>query len=123
MGTRVETTRAVGFLLADVFLLAKLALQTKTVNSCTSVSNQREGCRLLDSTNTGLVALQGPLQDMGEVELKHWLRTAAARAAFAAAAQVEGLLDTFAGKPQALQSSFQVGAARICCAALHGAGT
>lgn len=69
-------------------------------------------------------ASQGPLQDMGEVELRHWLRTAAARAAFAAAAQADALLDAFAGKPQALQGSFQVGCGpNLVVLRAHGEGS
>ena len=52
--------------------------------------------------------LQGPLQDMGEVELQHWLRCAAARAGFSAASRLHTLLDTFGERSQPLQASYEV---------------
>ena len=53
--------------------------------------------------------MQGALQDMGEVELQHWLRTAAARAAFVGASHLRSLLDAHAGQPkQQHQMSFEV---------------
>lgn len=46
---------------------------------------------------------------MGEVELRHWLRTAAVRAGFAGALQLRTSLDAFAGRPQQRhQKSFEV---------------
>ena len=54
--------------------------------------------------------LQGVLQHMSDVELIHWLRVAAARGGFAAAAQANQLLQKFSDKPQALQHKVEVGA-------------
>jgi len=45
---------------------------------------------------------------MSEVELQHWMRIAAARGGFAAAAQTEQLLQQFSAKPQALQHKVEV---------------
>lgn len=53
--------------------------------------------------------MQGALQDMGEVELQHWLRTAAARSAFVGASHLRSLLDAHASQPkQRHQKSFEV---------------
>lgn len=52
---------------------------------------------------------------MSEVELQHWMRIAAARGGFAAAAQTEQLLQQFAAKPQALQHKAEVGKKALCC--------
>ena len=46
---------------------------------------------------------------MSEVELVHWLRVAAARGGFAAAAEAEQLLQKFSNKPQALHHKVEVG--------------
>ena len=46
---------------------------------------------------------------MSEVELIHWLRVAAARGAFAAAAEADQLLQHFSQKPGALQRKVEVG--------------
>ena len=46
---------------------------------------------------------------MSEVELIHWLRVAAARGGFAAAAEADQLLQKFSDRPQALQHKVEVG--------------
>lgn len=53
--------------------------------------------------------IQGALQDMGEVEVQHWLRTAAVRAASRAASLLHDVLDSFSNKPQPLHKKFEVG--------------
>lgn len=52
---------------------------------------------------------------MSEVELIHWLRVAAARGGFAAAAYADQLLQRFLDRPQALQHKVEVGPAFPCC--------
>ncbi|BDA49119.1 hypothetical protein COCOBI_13-2290 [Coccomyxa sp. Obi] len=66
------------------------------------------------------MAGQGALQDMGEVELQHWLRTAAVRAAFTGAAHLRALLDAHAAQPQQHQQrSFEVRTERGVLPAEH----
>lgn len=56
---------------------------------------------------------------MSEVELLHWLRVAAARGGFAAAAQAGQLLQKFSDRPQALQHKVEVGAGVSSLPARH----
>lgn len=59
---------------------------------------------------------------MGEVELQHWLRTAAVRAAFVGAADLRALLDAHAAQPQQQQQrSFEVGSWHgvVDCSSFH----
>lgn len=46
---------------------------------------------------------------MGEVEMLHWMRVAAARGGFAAAAQAQRLLQDFSGRQKMLQDKLEVG--------------
>ena len=81
--------------------MAMQKLMTFRENKAVANTNKR-------SLTLEMVAMQGPLTQMSEAELQHWMRSASLRVALLASKPLSNLLEAFGNRRANMSHSFEV---------------